>query len=54
MGDALGRVRDYDVLTDYINEYATKRLKKPVADSAGLAQFDDFCKPNARRLSCRW
>ena len=42
IGDALGAVRDIDVLDDYLKEYAKKRLKCEVATSPGLAAFERF------------
>ncbi|HEX8833233.1 MAG TPA: CHAD domain-containing protein [Abditibacteriaceae bacterium] len=44
LGDALGAVRDHDVLGDYLREYAEKKLKKSLADLAGLAQLDEYLK----------
>lgn len=42
LGDALGAVRDYDVLDDYLKDYAKDRLKSEVASSPGLAHFERF------------
>lgn len=42
IGDALGAVRDQDVLDDYLKEYAKKRLKCEVAASPGLAVFERY------------
>lgn len=40
LGDALGAVRDRDVLDDYLKDYAKTRLKSAVADAPGLAHFE--------------
>jgi CHAD domain-containing protein len=42
LGDVLGAVRDYDVLDDYLKEYAKTRLKKPLDSAPGLAHFERF------------
>jgi CHAD domain-containing protein len=42
LGDVLGAVRDYDVLDDYLKEYAKKRLKQPLDSAPGLAHFERF------------
>ena len=36
MGDKLGAVRDFDVLEEYVLNYAKKQLKTPVENSPGL------------------
>ena len=41
-GDALGAVRDHDVLDEYLQDYAKKVLKAPISDSAGLAHFERY------------
>jgi CHAD domain-containing protein len=40
LGDALGAVRDHDVLDDYLKHYAKKRLKQPLDKLPGLAHFE--------------
>jgi CHAD domain-containing protein len=42
LGDVLGAVRDYDVLDDYLKEYAQKRLKQPLDSAPGLTHFERF------------
>jgi CHAD domain-containing protein len=42
LGDVLGAVRDYDVLDDYLKEYAKTRLKQPLDSAPGLAHFERF------------
>ena len=42
VGDALGAVRDFDVLDDYLKDYARERLKSKVAASPGLAEFERY------------
>jgi len=42
IGDALGAVRDLDVLDGYLKDYAKTRLKCEVAASPGLAAFERF------------
>jgi CHAD domain-containing protein len=42
LGDALGRVRDFDVLDDYLREYAKHKLGKKVTQSSGLAAFERY------------
>lgn len=39
LGDALGRVRDFDVLSDYVSDYAKKKLDADVESVAGLDKF---------------
>ena len=39
LGDALGAVRDFDVLSDYVNDYARKKLKTDVESVEGLDKF---------------
>lgn len=36
LGDKLGVVRDFDVLEEYITDYAKKQLKTPIEDLPGL------------------
>ena len=42
LGDALGAVRDYDVLDEYLRDYATTQLASMVAESPGLAHFERY------------
>lgn len=42
LGDALGAVRDYDVLDKYLRDYATTQLGSTVAESPGLARFERY------------
>ncbi len=42
LGDVLGAVRDYDVLDDYLKEYAKERLKQPLDSAPGLVHFERF------------
>lgn len=42
LGDALGAVRDYDVLNDYLKDYATEILHAEIADESGLAQLSHY------------
>lgn len=37
LGDKLGAVRDFDVLEDYVRDYAKKQLKAPIEEAPGLA-----------------
>ena len=39
IGDALGFVRDFDVLDEYLREYSKQKLSLKVAQSPGLATF---------------
>jgi CHAD domain-containing protein len=39
LGDELGAVRDYDVLNDYLDDYAKTRLRAPIAEDSGLAEL---------------
>jgi CHAD domain-containing protein len=39
LGDALGAVRDYDVLNEYLDAYARTRLRAAIADDSGLAEL---------------
>ena len=39
LGDALGNVRDFDVLSDYVSDYAKKKLEANVESVAGLDKF---------------
>lgn len=59
LGDALGAVRDGDVLDDYLQKYAKSHLEIALENSAGLAQFEKYIrdartscfKPMAKQLS---
>jgi CHAD domain-containing protein len=42
LGDALGAVRDFDVLDDYLKDYCKTRLNKRIREVRGLAQFERF------------
>lgn len=58
LGDALGRVRDFDVLTDYATDYAKKKLDAQAASVPGLDKFVHYLqlqrvrafKPMAKRV----
>lgn len=39
LGDALGAVRDYDVLNDYLDDYAKEILQTEIADDSSLARL---------------
>ncbi len=39
LGDALGAVRDYDVLNEYLDDYAKRRLRAEIEDDSGLAEL---------------
>lgn len=39
LGDALGAVRDYDVLNEYLDDYAKTRLRAEIEDDSGLAEL---------------
>lgn len=39
LGDELGAVRDYDVLNDYLDDYAKTRLHTDIIDDSGLAEL---------------
>ena len=39
LGDALGRVRDFDVLSEYVSDYAKKKLNSDVESVEGLDKF---------------
>lgn len=39
LGDALGRVRDFDVLSEYVSDYAHKKLNADVESVEGLDKF---------------
>lgn len=39
LGDKLGAVRDYDVLEDYVRDYAKKQLKAEIESAPGLSQL---------------
>lgn len=42
LGDALGFVRDHDVLDNYLRDYAAQELKRPVSELPGLSHFEHF------------
>lgn len=42
LGDRLGAVRDYDVLTEYIESYAKRKSEVPLEESAGLTALVAF------------
>jgi len=44
LGDALGAVRDFDVLQEYLNDYAKRVLRADIAESAGLVALQEFMK----------
>jgi triphosphatase len=44
LGDALGAVRDFDVLDDYLRTYAKDIIFRDVSASQGLARFDEFLR----------
>ena len=58
LGDALGAVRDFDVLSDYVSDYARKKLKADAGSVAGLDKFSHYLqlqrakafKPMAKRV----
>ncbi len=39
LGDILGAVRDHDVLSDYVDDYAKKVLMASIEESSGLGEF---------------
>ena len=39
LGDVLGRVRDFDVLSEYVSDYARKKLEADVESVEGLDKF---------------
>jgi len=39
LGDALGKVRDFDVLSEYVSDYAKKKLHADVESVEGLDKF---------------
>jgi CHAD domain-containing protein len=42
LGDKLGAVRDYDVLTEYVTDYIKKKLGKTLDDVPGLAALERY------------
>ena len=50
LGDALGAVRDFDVLDEYLQRYVQTELKIALDESAGLARFSLYLE--AERTSC--
>jgi len=42
LGDALGAVRDFDVLQEYLTEYAKRVLRAEISESAGLTALLEF------------
>ncbi len=42
LGDRLGRVRDFDVLSEYVADYAKKKLDSDVEAVEGLARFTHY------------
>ena len=42
IGDWLGNVRDHDVLTEYVEKYARKKLKSEVSQVVELQKFADY------------
>jgi len=44
LGDALGAVRDFDVLDDYLQTYSKELLFSAVEAHPGLAKFDQFLR----------
>jgi CHAD domain-containing protein len=44
LGDALGAVRDFDVLDEYLQKYAGKHLPGVMHEASGLVQFDQYLK----------
>ena len=42
LGDRLGAVRDFDVLSEYVADYAKKKLDSPVEAVEGLARFTHY------------
>jgi CHAD domain-containing protein len=44
LGDALGAVRDFDVLDDYLQQYAGEHLPGVFSEAPGLVQFDTYLK----------
>ncbi len=59
LGDALGAVRDFDVLDEYLRDYAKTKLKTKIALAPGLAAFErhlqneraDAFAPMVRRVN---
>jgi CHAD domain-containing protein len=44
LGDALGAVRDFDVLDEYLQKYAAEHLPGAFSEATGLVQFDAYLK----------
>ncbi|HVF10956.1 MAG TPA: CHAD domain-containing protein [Abditibacteriaceae bacterium] len=42
LGDALGAVRDFDVLQGYLTDYSRRVLRRELAESAGLLALQEF------------
>ncbi len=60
IGDALGRVRDFDVLSEYVADYAKKKLDADAESVEGLDKFVRYLqlqrarsfKPMVKRVRC--
>ncbi len=59
LGDALGAVRDFDVLDDYLREYSKTKLSRKIIEAPGLSAFErhlqneraDAFAPMVRRVN---
>ncbi len=49
LGDALGRVRDFDVLSEYVADYARKKLDADVESVEGLDKFARYLRRQRAR-----